>query len=124
MAVFDSQRALAARLIAKWGRKGVIVTQKTDASATNPATEAVTQTTRTETFTAVRLPHRRNVQFEAGTLQRYDGEEFYFDMKGHALVPRPGDTVVFGADTYTLVWTLQIAPDGNFPVFVQAHGER
>lgn len=124
MAVFDTQRALAARLIAKWGRKGVTVTQKTDAGITDPATETVAQTTISETFTAVRLPHRRNVQFKDGTLQRYDGEEFYFDMKGHALVPRPGDTVVFGSDTYTLVWTLQIAPDGSFPVFVQAHGER
>lgn len=124
MANFDSQRALAARLIAKYGLAGVTVTQKTDASVTDPATETVSQTTTTETFTAVRLPPGRNAQYEIGTLKKESFEEFYFDMLGKTVVPGPGDVVVFGSETYTLFWHYKIAPDGGAPVFVRAYGER
>lgn len=110
----------ASRLLAKHGRN--ITLRRTSAGTYDPATGTASSTTSDQTLKGALFDFGKGVTTVRGTLVEAGDKELYVEART-GVVPATRDTVIVGADTYSVVSVGEINPAGT-PVVYSAHLRR
>lgn len=115
--------ASAAALLA---RKGALVTlRQTTTGMYDPATQADAGAAATNTVVhAVLLPVGDSRKFAPGELVRRNVQEAWIAAQGVTVIPQPGDQLLIGSVTWTVLGVTEYAPDGGAPIAWRAYVER
>lgn len=110
MGEYDGLRSMAQRLIAKKG--GLFLLTKVGRSAYNATTDAVTETTTTQSVKGVVLPPGTVSKYENGTKTLNKTEVVWIAAKGLTVIPGVGDTITVNAVVRQIDEVTPHNPDG------------
>jgi hypothetical protein len=122
VAKFAGMQATALALIQRSGTS-VTVTRK-NAGTFDPVTQQETGSTRSYSLPAVVSRPDRGDFYEGGTLARRNAIRLTFAQKGALIEPRPGDTVRWKGEDWTIFYAAPVDPAGDGSIVTSAYAER
>lgn len=122
MPKFAGMQATALALIKRSG-SAVTVTRKS-ASGFDPVTQQESASSRSYSLSAVVSRPDRADFLEGGTLGRKEAIKLTFAQKGAAIEPRPGDTVRWRGEEWTIFYASPVDPAGDGSIVTTAYAER
>ena len=119
---YAQARATALALLRKKGRSVVV---RRPSSTFDPIVgEHSSAGVQSGTFTAVGLPVGPTAERYVGSLVGKMTLEFYLAKETTGgFLPAPGDEIVWGGRTYSLIWVSDLDPAGTGTVFYRAFGQ-
>lgn len=121
MGKFLSFQETALSLITQFG--GPVTVTRSESALFDPVSQTDMAQGQTEEFMAVVLPPSQQATYKAKTLEINISAEVYFALKGRSFAPGPGDTFVWGGQSYAISHSQTYDPAGDGPIMTVAYAE-